>query len=116
MERTSLPRAESLAHIAPPQILKHERSFAVLFALLFFALWSLPLWGALLVPTLLAYIVVLYDLYWTFQALYSSLAALVSYRRLQQWSQIDWCARYRQLGQPVQQVVIIPNLNERPEI
>lgn len=115
MERTGT-RAERLPRIAPPQILEHERSFAVLVALSFFALWSLPFWGALLIPNLLAYVVVLYDLYWTAQALYSSAAALISYRRLRQWSQLDWYARYLQRGEVIQQLIVIPNFTERPEV
>ena len=107
--------AEALRRIAPPQILEHERIYAVSFALAYFGLWSLPFWGPLVFPTFLVYIVVLYDLYWTAQALYSSLAALISYRRLQQWTRIDWRARYEQGGRVIQQLVVVPNFKERPE-
>ncbi len=100
---------------APAQIRRHERIFAVLFALLYFALLSLPLWGALLIPLTLPYIVVVYDCYWTIQALYSTWCGIISFRRLLASRQVDWRARYVQLEQPVQQLVVIPNYKERSE-
>src|SRR5438093_4207327 len=112
MDQTRSTRAERFSHVAPPQILRHERGFAVFFAFLFFALWSLPLWGAMFIPAILAYLVIAYDIYWTAQALYSSYAGLVSFRRMRTWTQIDWQARYLALGQPVQQLVVIPNYEE----
>ncbi|TMC60888.1 MAG: glycosyltransferase family 2 protein [Chloroflexi bacterium] len=108
-------RAGRLTHVAPQQILAHERIYAVCFALTYFGLWSLPFWGPVLFPTFLVYIVLLYDIYWTAQALYSSAAALVSYRRMQAWTKVNWRARYDQTGQTVQQLVVVPNFKERTE-
>jgi cellulose synthase/poly-beta-1,6-N-acetylglucosamine synthase-like glycosyltransferase len=116
MEHIGPNRAGGLARVAPPQILEHERGFAVFFACAFFALWSLPIWGAFLIPAALAYIVVCYDVYWTLQALYSSLAGVVSYRRLQAWLKIDWQGRYLAMGNPVRHLVMVPNFNERLEV
>jgi len=111
----STTRAEHLRRAAPRQILAHERIYAVMFALLYFALWSLPFWGPLLIPAIIVYVVVVYDVYWTAQALYSSLAAFISYRRLQAWTKVNWRERYEQSGQVVQQLVVVPNYRERPE-
>jgi cellulose synthase/poly-beta-1,6-N-acetylglucosamine synthase-like glycosyltransferase len=116
MEQTGSARTESLTRDAPPQILEHERGFAILLACVFFGLWSLPIWGSLLIPATLAYIVVGYNLYWTIQALYSSIVAVLSYRRMQAWLRIDWQSKYLALGEPVQNLVMIPNYNERLEI
>jgi cellulose synthase/poly-beta-1,6-N-acetylglucosamine synthase-like glycosyltransferase len=115
MDQTSSTRVERFSHIAPPQVLRHERGFAVLFAFAFFALWSLPVWGAIFIPAILAYLVVAYDIYWTAQALYSSLAGLLSFRRMRKWTRMDWQSRYLALGQTVQQLVVIPNYDERLE-
>jgi cellulose synthase/poly-beta-1,6-N-acetylglucosamine synthase-like glycosyltransferase len=109
-QTTRLRRAASAR--APLQ----ERSFAVLFGVLFFAILSLPLWGAWLLPTMLAYLLVVYDVYWTFQAIYGAASGVVSYRRLQAWLKIDWHARYTATGKAVQQVIIIPNYAERVEV
>jgi cellulose synthase/poly-beta-1,6-N-acetylglucosamine synthase-like glycosyltransferase len=107
---TPLRRAASTR--APLQ----ERPFALLFGMLFFAILSLPVWGAWLLPTTLAYVLVAYDLYWTFQAIYGAVSGIHSYRRLQAWLKVDWLACYRQLNKPVQQIVIIPNYSERVEV
>ena len=115
MEHISPNRVGEPVRAAPPQVLKHERGFAILLASVFFVLWALPLWGALLIPGVLAYVIVSYNLYWTFQALYSSLVAVISYRRMQAWLRIDWQARYLKLGQPIQHLVMLPNYNERIE-
>lgn len=111
-----LIRTEQLRRTAPAQILEQERLFAVGFALLFFAILTLPLWGAFVVPQWLAYLILLYDLYWTVQAVYGAVAGVISFRRLVAWRKIDWTAEYLKQGEPVQQVVIIPNLDERPEV
>ena len=65
MDQSSSTRTQRLSHVAPPQVLERERGFAILFAVAFFALWSLPVWGALLIPGAMAALVVLYDIYWT---------------------------------------------------
>src|SRR5262249_35649428 len=70
---------------------------------------------ALLIPGAMAALVLLYDIYWTAQALYSALAGLISYRRMQRSVAIDWRSRYAADGRVVQQVVVIPNYGERPE-
>jgi cellulose synthase/poly-beta-1,6-N-acetylglucosamine synthase-like glycosyltransferase len=116
MEQTGSTRRERLTRNAPPQILEHERGFAILLACIFFSLWSLPIWGSLLIPGVLAYVIVGYNLYWTVQALYSSYAAVTSYRRMQAWIRIDWQTRYLALGEPVQNLVMVPNYNERFEV
>src|SRR4051812_2797322 len=115
MDQSGSTRTQRLSHVAPPQILARERGFAILFAIAFFAFWALPLWGALLIPGAMAALVVLYDIYWTAQALYSALAGLISYRRMQRSVAVDWRARYTADGRIVQQVVVIPNYGERQE-
>ena len=115
MENISPDRTGEQVRPAPPQILKHERGFAIFLASIFFILWALPVWGALLIPAILAYVVVAYNFYWTLQALYSSVVALISYRRMQAWLRIDWLARYRQLAQPIEHLIMLPNYNERLE-
>ncbi|MEP7199510.1 MAG: glycosyltransferase family 2 protein, partial [Chloroflexota bacterium] len=116
MDRIGSPSAGHFTRIAPRQILAHERGFAITIALAFFALATMPLWSPLLMPTAAAYILLLYNIYWAAQALYSSLAGLTSYRRMQAWTKVDWRAYYDVLGQTVQQVVVLPNYRERIEV
>ena len=59
MENISPDRTGEQVRPAPPQILKHERGFAIFLASIFFMLWALPVWGALLIPAILAYVALL---------------------------------------------------------
>ncbi|MBI5879616.1 MAG: glycosyltransferase family 2 protein [Chloroflexi bacterium] len=108
--------ADRAPRTAPPQILAHERGYAVVLSLLFFALWGVPLWGPFLMPAVLAYVVAAYNCYWTAQALYGAWCAVRGLRIMARWMRIDWQARYKQTGRPVQHVVVLPNYDERIEI
>ena len=103
--------------VRPPREMarQFERILALCLGLIFFALVSMPVWGALWLPPTTAYIILLFELYWTCHAVYAAWCGLISFHRFHTWAHIDWRARYLELERPIQQILVVPNFKERLE-
>ena len=73
-----------------------------------------PVWAALLVPQLMAYVVIFFALYWFLQSARIARGIIVSYRRLRRDSNYDWLSACRGLPdfEKVQHLIIIPTYKE----
>jgi cellulose synthase/poly-beta-1,6-N-acetylglucosamine synthase-like glycosyltransferase len=82
-----------------------------------FVSWNLiifPYWGIFLVPTVLAYFVLLFNVYWFYQSLQIAISAVVSHLRIQSSLQYNWMADVKSFPdwQKVHHIVIIPTYKE----
>lgn len=80
--------------------------------------WSLilfPLWGAFFLPTLLAYFVLFYDVYWFYKSFSLAIISIIAHRRINKAEKEDWLKKAQNLPgfKSVQHLVIIPNYKER---
>jgi len=79
--------------------------------------WSLilfPIWGSLLIPTIVAYYIIAFDVYWLYKSLSLGLLAVVSFFKIKANSSYDWMGDLEGFydWQKVQHIIIIPNYKE----
>lgn len=76
--------------------------------------FTAPLWAAI--------IIIVFDFYWLFRAVYIAIYSVVAYRRMRQWKKIDWFERVRSLKgydkdwKSLYHVVLLPTVHEGIEI
>lgn len=78
-----------------------------------------PLILTIYAPLWLAYMVILFDLYWLFRSVKLSKALLTAYTELRKNIVVDWWSKVRRTKMPYNeyyQAIIIPYYNEEPEL
>ena len=79
--------------------------------------WSLiifPIWGAFLAPTLVAYYIIAFDVYWLYRSIWTSVLSLVAHYRLKAAQQFDWLGEAKSFldWKKVHHVIVIPTYKE----
>ena len=99
-------------------ILAHEKGFHRFLEILpgFFS-WNLilfPYWGILVFPVVVAYFVLLFDIYWFFQSLIIAVTASVSHLRIQAAKRFDWLGELKSFPdwKKVQHFIVVPTYKE----
>ncbi|MDO8452298.1 MAG: glycosyltransferase family 2 protein [bacterium] len=82
-----------------------------------FVSWNLilfPYWGILIIPTVVAYFVLLFDVYWFFQSLTVAFSVGVAHIRMQAAKVFDWLGEVKQFPdwKEVKHVIIIVTYKE----
>lgn len=79
---------------------------------------TLPLWGALVAPFTLAWLVLLFNAYWLVRSSMLGFGAIVSYRRLRQAERTDWLGlAQRQPGfDQAHHLIMIPTYKEEDAV
>lgn len=99
-------------------IVKHEKGILRALEILpgFFS-WNIilfPYWGIFIFPNLVAYFILLFNIYWFYQSLQIAISSIVSHTRIQAAKLYDWMSDVK--GFPdwkkVRHVVIIPTYKE----
>lgn len=99
-------------------IVRHEKGIQRLLEFLpGFVSWNLilfPYWGILLAPLVVAYYVLLFDIYWFYQSALIALTSLVSHFRIEASKKFDWKGEIKSFPdfQKVHHVIIIPTYKE----
>src|SRR3990172_11461031 len=99
-------------------ILNHEKRLLRLLEILpgFFS-WNLilfPYWGIFLIPNVVAYFILAFNIYWFYQSLQIAVTATISHLRIQAAMKYDWVADLKTFPdwEKVHHVVIIPTYKE----
>ncbi|HBL51699.1 MAG: hypothetical protein A3D24_02625 [Candidatus Blackburnbacteria bacterium RIFCSPHIGHO2_02_FULL_39_13] len=99
-------------------VLKHERQVQRLLEILpgFFS-WNVilfPYWGILLFPMVVAYFVLLFDVYWFFQSATVAISASISHLRIEAAKNFDWAKEIKEFPdyKKVNHIIIIPTYKE----
>lgn len=99
-------------------IVKHDRFFQRLLEILpgFFS-WNVilfPYWGIFVIPDVVAYFVLLYNIYWFYQSVQIAGSAIISHLRIQASMNYDWIGDLKNFPdyKKVHHVVIIPTYKE----
>ncbi|MCC7104421.1 MAG: glycosyltransferase family 2 protein [Chloroflexi bacterium] len=79
---------------------------------------TLPIWGALLFPDTLVFLLLAFNGYWFYKSSTMAICAVAGYRRLQRDQRRDWLADCRRLSRwdQLQHLVMIPTAGEAPAI
>lgn len=99
-------------------ILKHEkgvlRSLEILPGLVSWNIILFPYWGIFIIPEIVAYFVLAFNIYWFYQSLTIAVTATVSHFRIQAATNYDWVGDLKQFPdwQKVLHLVIIPTYKE----
>lgn len=99
-------------------IQKHEAGVQRLLEILpGFVSWNMilfPYWGILVIPAVVAYYVLLFDVYWFYQSLSTAITASISHLRIQASKRLNWVRELQSFPdwQKVQHIVVIPTYKE----
>lgn len=76
-----------------------------------------PIWGALLIPIVVAYFVLFYDVYWFYKSFSLVIIAFIAHQKIKRSEQEDWLKKARTLPNfdKAYHLVILPNYQERLE-
>jgi hypothetical protein len=85
-----------------------------------FVAWTLilsPIWGSLLIPTVLAYFILFFDIYWLYKSFSLVRTGYIASKKIKTAESEDWLKRVKKLsdGMKVNHVLIIPNYKEKVE-
>lgn len=99
-------------------IIKHEKSILRALEILpGFVSWNFilfPYWGIFIIPTTVAYFILIFNIYWFYQSLQLAISATVSHFRIQAAKIYNWMGDVRDFPdyEKVRHVVIIPIYKE----
>src|SRR3989304_10173540 len=99
-------------------ILKHERKILRLLEILpGFVSWNLilfPYWGIFVMPTTVAYFILLFNIYWFYQSFQIAISSVISHTRIQAAKIYDWMGDVKGFPdwEKLKHVVIIPTYKE----
>jgi len=99
-------------------ILKHEKGFLRLLELVPGLIsWNIilfPYWGIFVIPEVVAYFILLFNIYWFYQSFQIAITATISHLRIQASMHYDWMKDVRNFPdwQKVHHIVIIPTYKE----
>lgn len=79
--------------------------------------WSLilfPIWGSFIIPTIVAYYIIAFDIYWLYRSASTAFLGLLSHFRIKAAQQYDWMKDVKGFGdwRKLHHIVIIPNYKE----
>lgn len=83
-----------------------------------FATWTVilsPFWGSFLIPALMAYFILFFDVYWFYKSYSLVLTAYRAAKKIRQAEKTDWLTKAKEQKdfKKVQHVLVIPNFKER---
>ncbi|OGM26745.1 hypothetical protein A2627_04180 [Candidatus Woesebacteria bacterium RIFCSPHIGHO2_01_FULL_39_28] len=99
-------------------ILRHEKKvLRALEILPGFVSWNIilfPYWGIFVIPTVVAYFVLIFNIYWFYQSLQIAITAIISHLRIQASMQYDWLNDLKAFPdwKKVHHIIIIPIVKE----
>lgn len=82
-----------------------------------FVSWTLilfPIWGSLFIPTVLAYFILFFDVYWFYKSFSLAITAFIASQRIKEAEKKDWLKLAEHLPnfEKVTHIVVIPNYKE----
>lgn len=97
--------------------IKTRRSLELLPGLFSWSLILFPLWGALIIPYVVAYFILFFDVYWFYKSFSLAITAYVALRKIKKAEGINWLKNSLQIknAKKVTHIVIIPNYKENVE-
>jgi len=90
------------------------RFLEVLPGLISWGLIIFPIWGSLIIPAVVAYYIIAFDIYWLYRSIWSALMSLLAYYRLKASQNFDWLGEAKSFldWKKVHHIVLIPTYKE----
>jgi hypothetical protein len=104
-------------HIFEKYPRKSQRALEIFPGLLTWLVVLFPLWGSLFFPTVLAYFILFFDVYWFYKSYTLVINAQRAAKRIKRAEQTDWVAKAKTLDgyTKTHHILVIPNYKERVE-
>lgn len=73
-----------------------------------------PFWGSFVIPEIVAYYIIAFDVYWLYRSLTMSVLAVIAHFKIRAAARFDWLADVKKLEhwQKVRHIIIIPTYKE----
>ncbi len=77
----------------------------------------IPVWGSLFFPTMIAYFILFFDVYWFYKSFFLVYTAFVSAKKIKESEKMDWLLKAETLpeSKKVHHIIVLPNYKERVE-
>lgn len=97
--------------------IKTRRSLEILPGIVSWTLILFPIWGSILIPYIVAYFILFFDVYWFYKSFTLAINAYISSKKIKAAEQMNWLLKLKKLPdfEKVKHVVIIPNYKENVE-
>lgn len=94
--------------------IKTKRSLEMLPGAVSWALILFPIWGSLVIPYIVVYFILFFDVYWFYKSFSLAINAYIASKKIKEAERINWLMRLKQLPdfKKINHVVIIPNYKE----
>lgn len=94
--------------------IKTRRSLELLPGIVSWTLILFPIWGSFLIPYIVAYFILFFDVYWFYKSFSLAVNAYVASKKIKNAERMNWLNKLKQLSnfRKVKHVVIIPNYKE----
>ena len=94
--------------------IKTRRSLEILPGVVSWTLILFPIWGSFLIPYIVAYFILFFDVYWFYKSFSLAINAYIASKKIKQAEQMNWLGKLKKLpaAKKVKHVVIIPNYKE----
>ncbi|MDP2637462.1 MAG: glycosyltransferase family 2 protein [Candidatus Levybacteria bacterium] len=95
--------------------IKTKRGLELLPGLVSWTLIFFPIWGALLIPYIVAYFILFFDVYWFYKSFSLAINAYMASKKIKKAEKENWFAKLNKLPdyEKVKHVLIIPNYKEK---
>lgn len=97
--------------------IKSRRFLEILPGLFSWTLITFPIWGSLIIPYVVAYFILFFDIYWFYKSFMAAITAHIASNKIKEAEKKNWLLKTSALPDfaKVSHVVIIPNYKERVE-
>jgi hypothetical protein len=104
-------------HVFRKYPIKTRRMLEVIPGFITWTIISSPLWGSLFIPTILAYSILFFDVYYFYKSFLLAITAFFGSKKIRETEAQDWMKKVRTLPNynKVNHIIIIPNYKERIE-
>jgi len=94
--------------------IKTRRGLELLPGIVSWTLILFPIWGSFLIPYIVAYFILFFDVYWFYKSFSLAINAYVASKKIKNAEQMNWLKKLKELSnfRKVKHVVIIPNYKE----
>jgi len=94
--------------------IKTRRGLEALPGIVSWALILFPIWGSFIIPYIVAYFILFFDVYWFYKSFSLAINAYVASKKIKNAEQENWLEKSRKLSnfKKVKHVIIIPNYKE----
>ena len=98
---------------------REYRFYEMLPGILSWTIILFPLWGSFFMPTVVAYFVLAFLVFWFYQSFKNAILGIIGYNKIRKTEKINWQDKYKQDRQndwlewdKIKHIIIIPNYNE----